>query len=316
MLYSARVDAELSSNSEKFAMLTRIMFMLAAVGCGIVVLSGAWPTSIARVTSPPKSTFAAKSIPLDADVVGSGVDAVQLLDKALAKLAEDDSGWLYTKVRQVSHDAGNRFVAEGFLQRGPNQCARLEMEITQGATHSQVVVVSDGETLAYVQRLASAKPTADIAHLPAPTPEQTSEISKTSEVYSRQPAREAFLTNKGCGGPAPVLAHLRRHLRNAKLRTGLCDDVSVIQIHGDLDPATTPAFGVLNLTSLEVSIYLDARTLWLQRVEWSGAGPKRPHGPVLDINFRAHRLGGPLGDDECVRLFSYHSDGSEHITAP
>jgi hypothetical protein len=279
-------------------MLTRLLFMVALVGCGIVVLTGAWPSSPSRSSPSYHAAFVPKALELDAEIVGAGIDAEHLLDRAIVKL--DKADWLHTKIHQVMHGPDAGFVAHGFLQRGPNQCARLELEIVRRALRTQVLLVSDGESVAHVERLPGAKPSAAIAPLPA--------------LAEGHAVREAFLAGRGGGGPVSLLQHIRHHVRNARLLTGLCDGAAVIQVQGSLDPALTPAFSALNLATLDVCVYLDAKTLWPRRIEWSGAGPRRPAGPLLDIDFLAPSVGIPQSDDECARLFSYHPDGSESVS--
>jgi hypothetical protein len=88
----------------------------------------------------------------------------------------------------------------------------------------------------------------------------------------------------------------------------------VIQLTADLDPGALPAFKALKLAALSACVYLDARTLWPVRIDWSGADNGRATRLLRQIEFRDPILGVALGDDECARTFSYHPDGSEHVT--
>ncbi len=236
-------------------MLTRLLFLLGLVLCGTVALTGAWPASFVPVGRDAEAAFVPKSVPLDADIIGSGIDARQLLEKALGKLATAEAAWLNTKIRQTVYDGDSRFVVEGFLQRGPNQCARMEMEVATNGARSRLVIVSDGAVLAHVQKHPGVKSPAAVEPLPE----------------NDQAAREAFLVAKSCGGPAALLRPIYEHLRIGKLQTGLLDDHAVIQLKADLDPAKIPAFSAKNLAALAVCVYLDAKTLWPMRIEWSGA---------------------------------------------
>jgi hypothetical protein len=306
-------------------MLTRMLFLLGLILCGSVVLTGAWPASFAPVAPDAESAFVPKVIVLDADIIGSGIDARQLLEKALGKLGVEEAGWLNTKIRQTVYGADSRFVAEGFLQRGPNQCARMEMEVvaeggspatsatgpswsgsrqTSGAARACLVIVSDGEILAQVQKLPGVKPTATVERLPALT-------QATHE--KDQAARAAFLAAKGCGGPAALLRPIQQHLLNGTLQTGLLCDRPVIQLKARLDPAKVPAFSAAKLAALSACVYLDARTLWPMRIEWSGAHSGKAARPLLQIEFRAPIVGVALEDEECAHMFSYRPDGSEHV---
>src|SRR5208282_4270935 len=99
-------------------MLTRMLFLLVLILGGGVALMGAWPASLVPVAPDAEAAFVPKVVSLDADMVGSGIDGRQLLEKALERLDAAEAAWLNTKIRQTVYDANTRFVAEGFLQRG------------------------------------------------------------------------------------------------------------------------------------------------------------------------------------------------------
>jgi len=278
-----------------------MLFLTGLVLCGMVALTGAWPASLAPLRHDPEATFLAKAVPLDADIIGSGIDARQLLEKALGKLNAEEAVWLNTKIRQTVYEADSRFVVEGFLQRGPNQCARMEMEVGR----SRLVIVSDGDILAHVQKVPGGKVIAAVERLPA--------LTEETHVQDRT-AREAFLVAKCCGGPAALLRPIQQHMRNGTLQTGLLQDRPVIQLKADLDPAKISAFSAMKLTALSACLYLDAKTLWPVRIDWTGAeGAKAPR-LVRQIEFREPVVGVALDDDACARMFSYHPDGSENVT--
>ena len=195
-------------------MLTRMLMLVGLVLCGIAALTGAWPTSFSPMPGNSESAFIPKSVPLDANIVESGIGASQLLEKALGKLDAVEAVWLNMKIRQTVRKADSTFVAEGFLQRGPNQCARLEMEIVTHGAKSRVVVVSDGEMLAQVRKAHGAKAIAEVDRLPALAPE-------TPE--SLQTARERVPRPKGLrwtGGSAALHPHSDpgRHASNGLTR--------------------------------------------------------------------------------------------------
>lgn len=285
-------------------MLTRLLFVGGLVLCGIVVLTGAWPGSFASNPPSTETNFVPKTVLIDVAIVGSDVDADSLLKKALAKLENDDAVWMNTKIRQTMQDGQVSFVAEGTLQRGPNQCARLELDVTTRGVRSHVTTVCDGQTIAQVHKLPGAKPSAEVLKLPALTEAMPPPI---------RAAREDVLTDKSCGGPIAVLRSIEQHLRGATLQTGLLGETPVIQLNGDIDPAKLPIFAALNLKSLHAHVYLDAGTLWPRRIEWWGAdkGPKRQ---LMAIEFRDPIVGVPLSHEECEQMFSYRPDGDEHVT--
>src|SRR4051812_5089776 len=112
-------------------MLTRILFLLTLALGSTAFLTGAWTGPFATSPRAAEIAFLPQAFALDADIIGSGIDAGQLLQKAMEALAPQRTAWLKTKIRQTMTDGESNFIAEGFLQRGPNHCARLEMDIVK-----------------------------------------------------------------------------------------------------------------------------------------------------------------------------------------
>lgn len=271
-------------------MLTRTLLLLVLLVSTTVFVAGAWFGKSALNAEGGDVVFTPQTVPLDPQIVGSGVSAEQLLQKALDQLGNRDACWLKTKIRQTGQGAEGRFVATGWLQRGPENCARLEMEVKVGKATGRLVIVSDGAVLAEVRTLPGTPPDATIEKLPlVPL------------------AKEKFLFDKGCGGPVALVRHLRQHLRDGTLQTGLLNDVPVIRIHGDIATAAAPARLRGTATTLPIILYLDAATLWPHRCEWGRAGQ-------LAVDFHDAHLGEPLSLDECASAFSYQPNGAERVT--
>ncbi len=271
-------------------MLARLLlFVCVAMGITIL-LTGAWPGPIAAPTQDREPAFLPQPVPLDNDIIGSGVSAHELVRKAIDKLDARKTPWLKTKIRQTMSDPECGCVAEGMLQRGPNQCARLSMRT--GAR--RWTVVSDGEVAAHVLECDEASAKVNVEQLPARS-ESTAE-------------REAFLTAKGCGGPLAMLQKLLPFLENAKLQTGLLDDAPVIQIHFDVNPSDK----TMTIPARHANVYLDARTLWPWRVEWWGPDNENRLRSILRIEFLEPELNRELSVEECVRVFSYQPTEEPH----
>jgi hypothetical protein len=281
-------------------MLSRLLFLLSLMLGSTVFLTGAWTGSFATSARSPKLLFVPGAVPLDADLIGSGLDARQLLQKALEKLAGQDAAWMKTKIRQTMADADSNFVAEGFLQRGPNHCAHLEMDVVRAGKRGRLLVVSDGEIVARVRKMPDALPVVVVERLPA-----LAEDSQEKDAG----VKEEFLARQCCGGPAPLLAPIHKHLRNARLRTGLLQDTPVIQIQGELSPDSAPVcIGAKNLPS-RAHVYLDAQTLWPIRLEWWGVDRTNSPQVVLRVEFLEPSINRELSVAECMRMFSYRPDG-------
>src|SRR3954452_18949124 len=103
-----------------------------------VFLTGAW----SRPTPPPSQTadkdFVAQVVALQCDSLQGKVGAKQLLEQAVANLRGPRVTWLRTKIRQTVQDAEKSFVAEGCLQRGPNQCAHLDLQVRTESASSRL----------------------------------------------------------------------------------------------------------------------------------------------------------------------------------
>ena len=277
-------------------MMTRILFLLSLVLGSTILLTGAWTGSLSNPPQQAEPAFVPQALPLEADIIGSGVDARQLLQKALEKLDPQRTAWLKTKIRQTMTDADSNFVAEGFLQRGPNHCAHLEMDIVTGGKQGRLLIVSDGEIIAQVSEVPGADPTTDVANFP-----NAVEGSPSKKLA----VKEKFLCGKSCGGPGALLELLQPHLQNARLQTGILHKTPVIQIKGDLNANWASANVGTKTPVQQACVYLDAKTLWPQRIEWWGVDMTNSPRRVLCIEFLEPEFLRELSIDECVRMFSY-----------
>jgi hypothetical protein len=276
-------------------MLTRFLFLMTLVLGSTVLLTGAWTGSFTPPPQRPEVIFVSQTVALDADIVGSGIDATRLLEKAVQKIDPQRTPWLKTKIRQTMTDAKTNFVAETTLQRGPNHCARLEMDIGK---RGRLLVVSDGELVAQVRKSPGSAPEVRVEHMPA----------KVDESADDGIAKEKFLIGKSCGGPAALLQQLQQHLQNGKLQTGLLHDIEVIQISGELNPEAMPLCARTTIPVRHAYVYLDAKTLWPHAVEWWGVDRTNQSRVILRVEFLEPELNCPLSDEECMRIFSYRPD--------
>src|ERR1019366_6163400 len=147
-------------------MLTRVLFFFSLVFAITLFLTGAWTGTLAPSARPAEDAFVPETVLLDANIIGSGIDGQRLLEKACEKLRSPRVVWMKTKIRQTMTDAGSNFVAEGFLQRGPNHCARLEMDILRNGKRGGLLAVSDGEVIARVRTMPGAAAVVRVERLP------------------------------------------------------------------------------------------------------------------------------------------------------
>jgi hypothetical protein len=274
-------------------MVTRILFLFAVVLGSTIFLPGAWTGSSTPNAQNPEVLFVPQILALEADIIGSGIDAPRLLEKTLEKLGGPRTAWMKTKIRQTVTDADSKFVAEGFLQRGPNHCARLEIIVGH---QGRLRVVSDGEVVAQVRNIPGKAPDVVVERFPDASADSADHISA---------AREKYLCGKCCGGPAALLQQLHKHLHNAKLQTGLLQGTAVIQVKGEIDPGAMPMCRRTTMPLRCAYIYLDAKTLWPHRLEWCGRDKANALRTVLSLEFLEPQIDQRLSVKACMQMFSY-----------
>jgi hypothetical protein len=225
---------------------------------------------------------------LDEAIVGTGIDAPQLVQAALDRLAPEKLPWLHTKIRQTLTDGQSSFDADGFLQRGPRHCVRLDMSF---GAQKFLRVISDGETLVEIRRWSSAEPQVVVDQLP-----------------EESAAKEENLAAKGCAGPCTVLRQLQQDMKESTLQTGLLENVPVICIRSDLAPQAKTAGIDTVIPARQVNVYLSARTLWPLRFEWHGVDKAGASRRILCLEFTEPDADRDLTVAECTRMFSYRPD--------
>src|ERR1700735_1844591 len=106
-------------------MLNKTLVVLSVMLVGAFVLGIAWPGSFTPAPKPTEPAFHPQTVELDGLRSGANLNAKQLLGQALERLAPERTIWLRTKIRQTLTDSKSSFTAEGTLQRGPGNGARL-----------------------------------------------------------------------------------------------------------------------------------------------------------------------------------------------
>jgi hypothetical protein len=261
----------------------RHTFLLVLMAVGpVLFLTGAWPGP----TPPPAaSLFLARPVPLTSKLIGAEVTGPELLDLAIAQLALPRVTWLRTQLWQKMNDARSEFELEGTLDLGPGLLVRLDLEVRTVSGSGRCLTISDGHAFVHVRRLSGC------------LPEVTSQLLPLGNGATAE--RMEYLENQGCGGPHALLTALRRQLRDIRLETGVLNATAVIRLGGQLDHAA----GAEDILTSHAFLYLDADTLWPQRVEWWSA--RVGDEPLVALEFRRPALNRALSEEECARLFSY-----------
>jgi hypothetical protein len=78
-----------------------------------------------------------------------------------------------------------------------------------------------------------------------------------------------------------------------------------------MDASTVPMFAD-KTGPIHARVYLDAKTLWLARMEWTE--PQSAPRLRLQIDYFDYEIGRELSAEECARQFSYHPTGDERVT--
>ncbi len=269
-------------------MLSRVFCVIAlALGC-TVFLTGAWPGISARTAEKHISTFVAQAIPLNPDIVGESVNAVELVAKALAALDPNNVRWLSTRIRQTTQTPHSNFIAEGSLHRAVGHCARLEMTVGTGKWAGRLLVVSDGRVVARLRESPWSAPNTEIHTLP-----------------ENDAAKLEALASHGCDSPRAMLRKVQPHLQDATLSTGMLDAEPVIRIRAALkDQTLSPdlkALGDLHCCQ----IFLDANTLWPICIEWTILDANQSPRTALRVEFLEPSINRELDHATCDQLFSY-----------
>jgi hypothetical protein len=303
-IYSAGAGLELSSNPENFAMMKKLFLLLPAVLGPSLFLTGAWRGPVPPTASLPPPPFLAQTVSLNRALIGDNATGAQLLDRALAQLAPSQLVWLRTEVWQKMTDARLDFEAEGTLDLAPGACARLDLAVRTPTATGRLLTLTDGHVLAHLRHFGDAAPVATSEPLPALAPGTEEE-------------RRRFLADRGCGGPGPLLAGLRRELSQMRLETGTYRGQPAIEIKGEFGAGTVAAPLPTTTPIRYACVYLDAQTLWPLRLEWWGLDPKYGARPIVQMEFRAPVLNRALPLQECARLFSYQpAPGAYNKPAP
>jgi hypothetical protein len=262
----------------------RHFLLTSALGCSILLLSGAMERG-ALFSSPPKDdVFLSRS---------EETAAGQLLERMLASLSDDRVLWLETAVRQKMF-GDDAFNAEGRYLLGPDQRMRLELRISTAGKTGRVLVVSDGGKLRQGRWLDGRAEPATEDPLPLQTP-------------GDRRARQKFLEARGLGGLLPLLRQIRQSLQDPVQRAGLWQGRPALQVSGAWN-APEDVLKTLppGLRARRCNIILDAETLWPYRVEWLGS-PRPLNYPVvlLQMDFRDPVINRPLSPSECGREFRF-----------
>jgi len=266
--------------------------------CALLLIMGALNHQAPVLSQSAENAFLAQPVSLDQSL--TELSPRQILNRAAAGLDPSKTQWLRLTTWQKQSDEEISFEAEGRLVRGPRHCARMEMTIHRGSQDIKVVTVSDGVDLAHAR------------HLPGlPADVTTTRITTPGQPVPNPDGLEQILKAQGCGGPHCILKELENLLDNLKATRGLWKNKPVIRLTGTLKyPSDDSPDRRFTVPPKLCRVYLDARSLWPHRVEWLTSPSDEDFGfLLLQMEFRDPEINQPLTHDDCVREFTYVSEG-------
>jgi hypothetical protein len=271
--------------------------------------------SAPRAPAPPLS----QTLPvLNPATARPDAAASQTLEQALSRLSPPGDGkapvgvtWLATNLWQQMQMQGLACEVQGRYLSGPNNCFRLDLATRQGDIEGKLCVVSNGQLLWQATRLG-AQGWARANKV---------DLTQLRQVFpNQQPASpwDDYLQSQAGGGPAALLANLRRQLTWVRQEPVLRQGVMLMKLTGTwrpsvllgLSPTGKSADGRSDWPSgwpRQCRLYLDARSLWPHRVEWWGPDPPRPSEALLmEMEFREPVVNRPLSAEQSAQLFTWH----------
>jgi hypothetical protein len=258
-------------------------FVVSLLACPLLVLAG---SAIPRAA--PSSQF---DQPAPAAATADP-RAVELLDRAVARLDPERVQWQEATVWQRTACADLRYQAEGRFLAAPGNRRRLNLRVKVGQARGELRVVADGRRLRVAGQVGERAPAVWEAELPG-QPDACAEV----------------LRQQGVGGAGALLAVIRRGLQRPQREVVRWGGGEVYRITGewpgDRPPTGTPTEdGQGSAVPCRCRLYLDVRTLWPRRVEWwaeeSGGGAAL----VSEVEFRDPVLNRPLPPERCPREFA------------
>jgi hypothetical protein len=286
---SADREAELSSNPEQFAMSRYPLLLLPVLCVAILVLGGALDQKPVDGRQP--------AVPAASRATVNDPKALALLDQAMDALSPQRIPWMEATVWQQVRCDDFTYQACGRVLTAPGDRSRFDVNVKVGKTQGEMRLVCDGQTLWQSIRLGSDTPAVTHWDLPAGSAEMVQ-------------ARAQLLHEEGFGGLAALLGCLRRGLQNAQCQRQIWKGHEVMVI-GGVWPLNTarlagmPDFCRPRLQARLCRVFLDAQTLWLDRLEWWGSEkPSQQNSLLVQTEFRDPVVNRPLSPEQCVAEFT------------
>lgn len=231
----------------------------------------------------------------------SGKDARQLLDQAIATYLPQTVPWQRAQIWQrVVTDGGSHEVRGRYLT-GPDYRLRLDLEVQVGKARADIQMIGDGQRLWLCQHSTGKEVVVTQTELPPPPKD-----IPNSAAYQAERVREL---HEGSFGVSTLLTLLRDGGQGWQGKLGRWQGGEVLHLSAGWTSTPVKQEGWAEglrppPQARRVCVFLDAQTLWPQRIEWWGETADGTTLPMVEMEFRTPVLNQPLTAEECRREFT------------
>ena len=182
------------------------------------------------------------------------------------------------------------FQAEGRYVAGPEHRLRLDLQVRTGNVTNHFQVVSDGQELWQIEQRGRAGPGVTRVSL-GPVLEALNRSGISAQ------RREEFYRDQMFAGPSALLNSLRPGTTFVRQEAQHWNGRDVLVLTGDRDPPAREQAWPEFLPH-HCRLFLDARSLWLHRLEWWGPMSSDARDRLLlEIEFRDPVLGRAVAEE-------------------
>ncbi len=287
--------------------------LLALVGGSCLVFLSAALTRTAASVAPASASVSPELEPCvvsPAPAPRADAAAERCMDQALEMFKADRIKWLEMAIWQRAQIPGFTFEADGSYRLAPGQRFRLEMHTHLAEGEGTMLSVSDGRELWRAERSGDGA-WENVTHV------NLSEVFAVMNGPAGEQLRNEFLQRPHFQGMTPLLRNLRCRLvwaRSELLRQANGERIHLVGVWSKEEALkhALPNQPWPSALPRQCHLYLDARTYWLQRVEWWG--PSTAGGAdclLVQMEFRNPVFNRPLPPETCNRQFAFHPGAAE-----
>lgn len=266
--------------------------ILVLLGLGALLLTGAdSPPGPPQPPAPPAPPAAGPA----------NAEAAATLDRAIPACSATQIPWMDMTLWQQIWEGPVAREIHGRYAAAPDHRLRIELKIKVAQAEGELLIISDGKTVFESERYGEDRRKPTWTDLPTLGDEyRTPETLALGRAWRL--GESTFL------GPGPLLYKLRSQSQGLSQRAARWKGMEVVQVTGnwpenaallkDVPQAQKPHHPARLWT-----VYLDARTLWLHRLEWWGAAPQGEPVLLHELEFRDVVLNRPMPPERAALEF-------------